>query len=162
MGKMKDTIKMKFGKTSYVRNQVSNFKYAWQHPIISCRLCIKYIFNWIMRLDYAYAPYVHRFSTFFFSLVLRAFLWIYFGMTIGILTNDLPDGMRVLTEIPFVTVMAFMLVLVLLVVTRFVIVILEKIRLVKTDQIFLYGVGVSFVYGFLVLMAIGSALMEDF
>jgi len=157
---MKDTIKMKFGKTSYVRNQMSNFSYAWKHPIISCRLCIKYIFSWIMRLDYSYAPYVHRYSTFFFSIAIRTFLWIYFGMTIGILTNDLPDGMRMLTEIPFIGVMACMLLFFLLVVTRFVIVILEKIRLVKTDQVFLYGIGVAFVYGFLILMAIGSALTD--
>ncbi|MCM3588828.1 hypothetical protein M3182_24705 [Mesobacillus maritimus] len=154
----KDTIKMKFGKTAYVQEEITNVIFAWQHPIISCQLCIKYIFNWIMRLDHAYSPYVHRYSTFFFTLFFRAFIWNYLGMAIGVLTNHQSDAIRLWTEIPLVAGVAFFLVWTSLVVIRAVIFVLERIKLVKEDQVFMYRVGVFFVYGSVALIALGQTL----
>ncbi|MGM7724534.1 hypothetical protein [Metabacillus sp. Hm71] len=109
-------------------------------------------------MDSSLAPTVHRYFVFFCTLVLTSFLLIYIGVGIGVASNNEPDGMRLITEIPMTVGMAFFCIFGLLFVTRFVISFLELIRVFKKDHLFLYGLGVILVYGFIIMMAIGSAL----
>ncbi|MCT4479851.1 MULTISPECIES: hypothetical protein [Peribacillus] len=151
-------IKMTFGKNSYVKDDETDFIFAWLHPIISCRLCIKYFIKWITSVDSSLAPTVHRYYILFFTLILRSFLWIYIGMGIGVVSNDKSDGMRLVTEIPMTIGMSFLSIFGLLLVIRIVISFFELIRLFKKDNLFLYGLGVTVVYGFIGMILLGSAL----
>lgn len=153
-----DIMHMTFRGKSYVRDELTNFKYAWRHPIITCRLCIKYFYKWLFSLQYAFSPAVHRYFVFFFALVLRSFLWIYIGMSIGIITNNKSDGMRFVTEIPMTALTALMVVFGLMMVIRIVISFLEIIRLFKEDNLFLSGLGTAVVYGLIAMVFLGSAL----
>jgi hypothetical protein len=150
-----DLIKMKFGKISYDKDNVTNFTYAWLHPIISCRLSIKYFVSWAMSMDYSLAPTVYRYFRFFFTLVIHSFMCCYIGMAIGVLNNDKADGMRLVTEIPLTAGMAFISVFGLLMFLRFVIYLFELIRLFKEDSLFLYGIGVAVFYGFQGIILLG-------
>ncbi|MFY0779344.1 hypothetical protein AB1K18_03370 [Peribacillus simplex] len=151
-------IKMTFGKNSYVKDDETDFIFAWLHPIISCRLCIKYFIKWITSVDSSLAPTVHRYYILFFTLILRSFLWIYIGMGIGVISNDKSDGMRLVTEIPMTIGMSLLSIFGLLLVIRIVISFFELIRLIKKDNLFLYGLGVTVVYGFIGMILLGSAL----
>ena len=151
-------IKMTFGKNSYVKDDETDFIFAWLHPIISCRLCIKYFIKWITSVDSSLAPTVHRYYILFFTLILRSFLWIYIGMGIGVISNDKSDGMRLVTEIPMTIGMSLLSIFGLLLVIRIVISFFELIRLFKKDNLFLYGLGVTVVYGFIGMILLGSAL----
>ncbi|MGG0843747.1 hypothetical protein [Peribacillus simplex] len=151
-------IKMTFGKNSYVKDDETDFIFAWLHPIISCRLCIKYFIKWITSVDSSLAPTVHRYYILFFTLILRSFLWIYIGMGIGVISNDKSDGMRLVTEIPMTIGMSCLSIFGLLLVIRIVISFFELIRLFKKDNLFLYGLGVTVVYGFIGMILLGSAL----
>lgn len=154
-----DIIKMSFARNSYVKDDMTDLVFAWLHPIISCRLCIKYFIKWITSVDSSLAPKVHRYFVFFFTLVFSSFLWIYLGVGIGVLSNDEPDGMRLVTEIPMIAGMAFLSIFGLLLVLRIVISFFELIRLFKVDNLFIYGVGVAVVYGFIGMISIGSAFL---
>ncbi|MDM5219667.1 hypothetical protein QUF86_02395 [Peribacillus sp. NJ11] len=151
-------IKMTFGKNSYVKDDETDFIFAWLHPIISCRLCIKYFIKWITSVDSSLAPTVHRYYILFFTLILRSFLWIYIGMGIGVISNDKSDGMRLVTEIPMTIGMSCLSIFGLLLVIRIVISFFELIRLFKKDNLFLYGLRVTVVYGFIGMSLLGSAL----
>ncbi|PKF88583.1 hypothetical protein CW306_04300 [Bacillus sp. BA3] len=151
-------IKMTFGKNSYVKDDETDIIFAWLHPIISCRLCIKYFIKWITSVDSSLAPTVHRYYILFFTLILRSFLWVYIGMGIGVVSNDKSDGMRLVTEIPMTIGMSFLSIFGLLLVIRIVISFFELIRLFKKDNLFLYGLGVTVVYGFIGMILLGSAL----
>ncbi|TWE03405.1 hypothetical protein FB545_0473 [Peribacillus frigoritolerans] len=83
-------------------------------------------------------------------------MWIYIGMGIGVISNDESDGMRLVTEIP----MAFGMLCIfgLLLVLRIVISFFELVRLFKKDNLILYGLGVTVVYGFIGMVMLGSAM----
>lgn len=151
-------INMTFGKNSYVKDDETDFIFAWLHPIISCRLCIKYFIKWITSVDSSLAPNVHRYYILFFTLILRSFLWMYIGMGIGVISNDESDGMRLVTEIPMAFGMSFLCIFGLLLVLRIVISFFELIRLFKKDNLILYGLGVTVVYGFIGMVMLGSAM----
>ncbi|GAA1385518.1 hypothetical protein ACFSE3_23360 [Peribacillus frigoritolerans] len=85
-------------------------------------------------------------------------MWIYIGMGIGIISNDKSDGMRLVTEIPMTIGMSLLSIFGLLLVIRIVISFFEMIRLFKKDNLFLYGLGVTVVYGFIGMILLGSAL----
>jgi len=156
--KESNIINMTFGKNSYVKDDETDFIFAWLHPIISCRLCIKYFIKWMTSVDSSLAPNVHRYYILFFTLILRSFLWIYIGMGIGVISNDESDGMRLVTEIPMAFGMSFLCIFGLLLVLRIVISFFELIRLFKKDNLILYGLGVTVVYGFIGMVMLGSAM----
>ncbi|WP_343929661.1 hypothetical protein [Peribacillus frigoritolerans] len=79
-------------------------------------------------------------------------------MGIGIISNDKSDGMRLVTEIPMTIGMSLLSIFGLLLVIRIVISFFEMIRLFKKDNLFLYGLGVTVVYGFIGMILLGSAL----
>lgn len=85
-------------------------------------------------------------------------MWIYIGMGIGVISNDKSDGMRLVTEIPMTIGMSCLSIFGLLLVIRIVISFFELIRLFKKDNLFLYGLGVTVVYGFIGMILLGSAL----
>lgn len=153
-----EVFTLSFQKETYKKETVTNFNYAWKHPIITCRLCIKYFWKWITSVDSPLAPTVRRYYIFFFALVLRSFVWLYFGFVVNVLINGKEDGIRVLTEIPMAAGMSFLSIFALLLAIRFVIAFLEIIRVVKVDNRFLYGVGVFLVYGFIAVVAAGTAI----
>ncbi|MEC0301225.1 hypothetical protein [Peribacillus frigoritolerans] len=109
-------------------------------------------------MDSSLAPNVHRYYILFFTLILRSFLWIYIGMGIGVISNDESDGMRLVTEIPMAFGMSFLSIFGLLLVLRIVISFFELIRLFKKDNLLLYGLGVTVVYGFIGMIMLGSAM----
>jgi hypothetical protein len=72
--------------------------------------------------------------------------------------DDESDGMRLVTEIPMAFGMSFLCIFGLLLVLRIVISFFELIRLFKKDNLILYGLGVTVVYGFIGMVMLGSAM----
>lgn len=148
---------MTFRGKKFTRNDKTCFNYAWKHPIISGMLVIKYSYKWMMHLGYSYfSPGIIHFEPFFLSLHIRASLWIYIGTMIGVIADKL-DASSLLTEIPFAIIGGFLLIFGLSLMIRTVISFLERIKMFKEDNLFLYGLGVAIIYMAILSVFLGQA-----
>lgn len=153
-----DIIEMTFNKQKYANVKKTSFTFAWKHPLITCRLCIKYFITWFFSINSPGSPRVHRYYIYLWALYVRTFLWLYIGLFVGVLFNNKPDAIRLVTEIPLTAGIAFSILFTPLLLLRPIIYILELIRIVKKDNRYLYGLGVVIIYGLLGVITLGFVL----